>query len=79
MASLIGLSVPRMEPGAGATAREAHGVQPNSHHVPSDKGARNLRKCGVSVRLAEFLTKASGSERSGVGPEFEKGDGRIAS
>ena len=38
------LSIPHRQSGAGSRAREAHGVQPNSHHVPSSRGARDLAK-----------------------------------
>ena len=44
------LSIPLRQLGAGARAREAHGIQSNSHHVPSSRGARDLAK----MRFHEF-------------------------
>ena len=38
------VSIPLRQSGAAARAREAHGVQPNSRHVPSSRGARDLAK-----------------------------------
>ena len=38
------VSIPLRQSGAAARAREAHGVQPNSRHVPSSRGARELAK-----------------------------------
>ena len=44
LALLSVLSPPRTEAGASSPAREAHGHQPNSRHVPSRKSAPESRK-----------------------------------
>ena len=44
LALLFALLASRTETGAEPAAREAHGLQPNSRHVPSRKSARESRK-----------------------------------
>ena len=44
LTTIEAFSIPLRHALAGARAREAHGVQPNSRHVPSSRGARDLAK-----------------------------------
>ena len=44
LTTIEAFSIPLRQSIAGARAREAHGVQPNSRHVPSSRGARDLAK-----------------------------------
>ena len=59
------VSIPLRQSGAAARAREAHGVQPNSRHVPSSRGARDLAK----MRFHEFSRALSRRDF----PGWEKG------
>ena len=47
------LSIPLRQLGAGARAREAHGIQSNSHHVPSSRGARDLGESAFQLIFRE--------------------------
>ena len=48
------LSIPLRQLGAGARAREAHGIQSNSHHVPSSRRARDLGESAFQLIFREF-------------------------
>ena len=67
------LSVPRTEARgrAGPPAREAHGVQPNSQPVPSEKGLRNPRKTRPiqrKTRTSNHRIPGSGKAKGVKGP-----------
>ena len=44
LTTIEAVSIPLRQSIASSRAREAHGVQPNSCHVPSSRGARDLAK-----------------------------------
>ena len=47
------VSIPHRQSGASSRARDAHGVQPNSHHVPSSRGARDLAESAFQLIFRE--------------------------
>ena len=47
------LSIPLRQLGAGARAREAHGIQSNSHHDPSSRGARDIGESAFHLIFRE--------------------------
>ena len=47
------VSIPHRQSGASSRAREAHGVQPNSHHDPSSRGARDVAESAFQLIFRE--------------------------
>ena len=65
LTTIEAVSIPLRQSIAGARAREAHGVQPNSRHVPSSRGARDLAK----MRFNKFSRELSRRDS----PVWERG------
>ena len=57
------VSIPLRQWGASSRAREAHGVQSNSRHVPSRRGARDLAK----TRFNKVFERARDRKTPGEG------------
>ena len=53
MRTIEAVSIPHRQSGASSRAREAHGVQPNSRHVPSSRGARELAESAFQLIFRE--------------------------
>ena len=70
LTTIEAVSIPFRQSIAGARAREAHGIQSNSHHVPSSRRARYLAESAFQLIFREG--SRSGFPGVGKGLMFEK-------